>query len=137
MTVVADGNVVRKEVEDFMDAMMAAKVGTYRKLFDARRGTTEMNANDILALGVKARGLHSLVATGPLAIVEPDYDYRRFSPLLGLLAAAERPMKLFRTEAQARAWLGQPEIRRWRGRVKVRPEGPTPDPAQDPIEGPT
>jgi hypothetical protein len=113
---VADEAVMREEVEAFMDSMMAANVGTYRKLFDGKRGTTEMDASDILALGVKARGLHSLVATGPLAIVEPDYDYGRFSTLLGLLAAADRPMKLFRTGEEAREWLDRPEIRRWRGR---------------------
>ncbi|HTR86968.1 MAG TPA: hypothetical protein VMI56_20980 [Reyranella sp.] len=120
ITLVADGNVARHEVEAFMDAMLEADAGAYRKLFDASGGTSDMNLDDLMALGVRARGMDSIGATGPLAIVEPDYDYERYAPLISLLAAAERPMKLFKTAARARAWLAQPEIRDWRRRGRQR-----------------
>jgi len=115
ITLVADGDVARNEIETFMDEMMAADAGSYRKLLDASAGTSELDENDMLALGVRIRGIHFIVPTGPLAIIEPDYDYRRYAPLIGLLAAAKRPMRFFRTAAQARAWLERPDIRGWRG----------------------
>jgi hypothetical protein len=119
ITLVADGDVERHEVEDFMDSMMTVHAGRYRKLLDASGGRSEMDTDDLMALGVRARGLHSLGAAGPLAIIEPGYDYQRYAPLIQLLAAAQRPMRVFKTAAQARAWLERPEIRDWPRRRKV------------------
>ncbi len=106
MTAVAEGDVTRAEFEAYLDAMGAADANGYRKLFDGSCASTLMPAEEILALGVRMRASHSMGSVGPLAVVVPDAMTEALERVLGMLAAARRPMRVFGEVEAARKWLG-------------------------------
>ncbi|OFX02013.1 MAG: hypothetical protein A3D94_08625 [Alphaproteobacteria bacterium RIFCSPHIGHO2_12_FULL_66_14] len=106
LTAEAEGEVTRSDADRFLDAMAGAvEAMGYRKLFDATRGHTSMSTADMLALGVRMRGFHALGPMGPLAVVVPPDKGELVSRVLGMLAAAERPMRVFGGVAPARRWI--------------------------------
>ena len=105
VSVVAKGDVSRPEVEQLLDEMLSRGAMTYRKLFDGLDGDTAMAPQDLLALGVRMRAHHSGGPVGALALVLPDEKAEIVVPILGMLAAADRPMRIFATYQRARRWL--------------------------------
>jgi len=105
VSVEADGNVARKEVEELLDEMAAKEALGYRKLFDGTKGATIMEAEDLLALGARMRDYHARGAMGALALVLPPDKAHIVLPILGLLAAADRQMRIFKSRGEARRWL--------------------------------
>jgi hypothetical protein len=105
ITVVADGDVSRLDIETLLDEMASRGAMTYRKLFDGSRGDTKMGPDELLMLGVRFRAFHAQGPMGPLAVVVPDDKAELVARVLGMLAAADRPMRVFRTPAPARRWL--------------------------------
>lgn len=105
VTVVAKGDVRRAEFEALLDAMRAADVHAYRKLFDGELGQTRMTPEDVLALGVRIRAEHGKGPMGPLAVVLPEKYAELAGHVLGMLASADRPMRVFGEIAPARRWL--------------------------------
>ena len=69
-----------------------------------------MTGDDLLAVAAKIRAYHEKGPVGALAIVGTDEQFDTFARLLGALAAADRPMKVFTSLRQARTWLDQ-----WKG----------------------
>jgi hypothetical protein len=107
-----DGNVDLAEVNAMLDAVVGANGLGYRKLFDSTNGSTQMSAIEMLGIGVRMRALQDGDREhGPLAIVVPDDKYAMLARLLGILAAARRPMRVFKDTEKARKWLDSPEIR--------------------------
>ncbi|MDP1752936.1 MAG: hypothetical protein Q8L22_26080 [Reyranella sp.] len=106
VTVVAEGEVKRAEVEAYLNAVDQAGANGYRKLFDGTRGDTSMGPEDVLALGVRMRAAHATGPMGPLAMVVPGGVAEPFGRMLGMLASAERPMRVFREVGPARKWIG-------------------------------
>lgn len=109
--VVAEGAVDLAEVNRMLDALIGANALGYRKIFDGSLGDTRMSALDILSIGVRIRALHNGSALGPLAVVVPEDKYVLLSRVLGILAAARRPMRVFKAPDKARKWLESPAIR--------------------------
>ena len=105
VTAVAEGDVTRVEFDAFLDDMSRAGADTYRKLFDGGRGDTHMEAEDILALGARMRAMHENGPVGPLAVVAPQGHIETIGRVLGMLAAAKRPMRVFRQVGPARKWI--------------------------------
>ncbi len=106
VTTVADGLVTRAEVENYIDTMNGAGTQSYRKLFDGSRGETEMTAEDMLAIGVMIRARHAGGGEhGALAIVIPADKADLVSRVLGILATANRPMRIFSAIEPARRWI--------------------------------
>lgn len=109
---ICDGNVDLAEVNGMLDAVVGANGLGYRKLFDSTNGNTQMSAIDMLGIGVRMRALQEGDRDhGPLAIVVPDDKYALMSRVLGILAAAKRPMRVFNDAGKARKWLDSPAIR--------------------------
>lgn len=109
----AEGPVTRAEIDDMLDVVTGAKAVGYRKLVDARMGKLGLSAIDLLAIGVRVRGLHG-GPVGAAAIVLPGGmprdDEAEEAPtlvarLIGILASARRPLRLFKTVLAARRWL--------------------------------
>ncbi len=109
--VTAEGLVDRADVDRMLDVMVGSNVLGYRKLFDGSAGDTRMSAVEILALGVRMRELHAAGSIGPLAVVLPEEKYALLSRVLGMLAAARRPMRIFSDPVKAREWLESSAIR--------------------------
>ena len=103
---IAEGDVTRAEVEDYITAMNGAGTLGYRKLFDASRGDTAMTAEDMLAIGVRIRERHAKGGRqGPLAVVVPPDKSSLVARVLGILATADRPMRVFSESEPARRWI--------------------------------
>jgi hypothetical protein len=105
VTAVADGDVTREEFDTFLGALEESGAYAYRKLFDGARGRTRMAAEEVLALGARMRASHAHGPVGPLAVVVPDGQVEMISRVLGILAAADRPMRIFRQVELARKWI--------------------------------
>ena len=86
-----------------------------------------MSPTDLLSLGVRMRSIHAMGPMGPLAIVIPDDKYYLIARVLGILAAAKRPMRVFKDPEKARQWLDSPAIR---GRM---PEPTADEPSNGPL----
>ncbi|MBN9541045.1 MAG: hypothetical protein BGN99_08745 [Alphaproteobacteria bacterium 65-37] len=103
---VADGDVTRAEVENYLQVLEGANAMSYRKLFDASAGDTSMSPEDLLAIGVRIREGHARGGPlGPLALVLPADKTELVSRVLGILAAADRPMRVFDSLEPARRWI--------------------------------
>ena len=109
MVVVAEGMVTRQEVDRMLDDMIAERALGYRRLFDGTQGDTTMGPSEMLDLGVRMRTLHQHGKMGPLAVVVPVEKWEMVARVLGMLAAAKRPMRVFQTVAKARRWLKKHE----------------------------
>jgi hypothetical protein len=107
MTAVAVGVVTREDIEAFFDETTAAHVAPYAKLFDGSAIETTMGPEDTLALGVRVQQLHQEGAMGPLAIVLPLHMMDLVRRMVGILAVAARPMKVFTDVEAARTWIGE------------------------------
>lgn len=106
VTVVAEGDVTRAEVDAYLDAVARAGAYAYRKLLDAKHASTRMTPEELLALGARMRALHEAGhPMGALAAVVPDEQLEAVGRVLGMLAAADRPMRLFHQVGPARRWL--------------------------------
>lgn len=109
---VADGSVEFEDVERMLDAMASSGATAYRKLFDGLRGETRMSPSELLTLGVRMRAMHAVAARlGPVAVVIPHDKRLRLMRLLGILAAADRPLRIFNDLDSAHRWLGLSESR--------------------------
>jgi hypothetical protein len=104
---IADGDVTREEAESYIAAVNGAGTHTYRKLFDGSRGETSMTPEDMLALGVQIRAWQSAGRSkpGPFAVVVPPGKASLVSRILGILATADRPMRVFSESEPARRWI--------------------------------
>lgn len=104
VAVLAEGAVTRPDVEAYLQAMEAAGALGYRKLIDARGASVGMTDADMMAVGVRLRSYHG-GAVGALAIVLSRDAVDAVARILGILAAADRPMRLFTSLRAAERWL--------------------------------
>ena len=88
-----------------LDALAGAKALSYRKLFDGRAVKAAMTGEELLAVCFKIRSYHEQGPVGALAIVCTPEQTVTFASLLGALAAADRPIRVFTTPRKARIWL--------------------------------
>jgi hypothetical protein len=103
--IVAEGPVTRKDLEDHFDGVVVENALAYGKLFDASKVQPVYGDDDVLALGARLSAYTATMKSGPLAVVgsgEPvESAFRRFVNI----SPSRRPARLFRSEAEARAWL--------------------------------
>lgn len=106
MTSVAIGDVTRADVDAMLDAMDSEGAMPYRKLFEASRGDTAIGIYDLLVLGWRMRSYHQTHGNmGPLALVIPPDRMDLLSRVLGMLAVARRPMRVFTDPDAAQRWI--------------------------------
>lgn len=101
----AEGRLSAADWLDFSAIMVGANAITYRKLLDARKAVLAMSHEELMQLLVMARAYHEQYQVGPLAVVLPLEQEEQWSRILGALAAADRPFKIFTSERTARRWL--------------------------------
>jgi len=89
-----------------LDAVAGTRALSYRKLFDGRAVQSSMTGEELLAVCFKIRGYHEQGPVGALAIVCTPEQTVEVARLLGALAAANRPIKMFSGLRQAHTWLG-------------------------------
>jgi hypothetical protein len=101
----SSGIVTRAEVEELIDAIVDGGALAYDKLFDGSAARTSMTAEEMLDLGMRFRAIHSGAAVGALAVVMPVDRGDQMERMMGMIAAADRPMRVFTDLEKARAWL--------------------------------
>ena len=102
---VAEGDVSLADAMAFLRTLSGAGVTHYRKLFDGRAGRSVMSAQELLVIIAEIRSHHGLGKVGALAIIANPEQTEPFARVLGALALADRPMRLFDSPARARNWL--------------------------------
>lgn len=105
LTAVCEGEVTLGEIEEYLDAVVVAGSMPYRKLFDGSRGNSSMTDEEMMMLGARIRAYHGAGKLGALAVVVTTEHTRGLARLFGALAAADRPIKIFRDVRAARRWL--------------------------------
>jgi hypothetical protein len=102
----AEGRVTRGEMEAYLAAVTGARANGYAKIFDATRGEGALTNGDMAIMAATFRQMHA-EPHGPLAIVLQEERQPRLQPVLGALAAADRPLRLFTTRLAAQRWLAR------------------------------
>ncbi len=115
-TGLGEGVVSFGDVVTFLEALAGVKAFSYRKLFDVCAAHSSMTDEELLTVVVMIRDYHRQETLGPLAMVATADQTVKLARLLGALAAADRPFKVFESPEDARIWLdtGCRRIRRKR-----------------------
>ena len=114
IVVTAEGAVARAEIDALLDAVTGAKALAYRKLIDASAAKFALSALDVLTIGAKVRSLHA-GSVGAAAIILPsrltdddsDEAPTLVARLIGILASARRPLRMFKSVPAAKRWLNE------------------------------
>lgn len=105
VTVVAEGDVGKADVEAYLAMIDGANLSEWRKLFDARKGRPVLTQQDVNDLGARIRAAAVAREVGPFAFVKPEMETPELLRLLGFFAAAKRPMRVFQTIGPAQKWI--------------------------------
>jgi hypothetical protein len=104
VVVTAEGDVTRFDAEEYLDVIEGGGALAYRKLFDGRAGKLVMNHDEMMGIAAKFRSYHHRTV-GALAIVLLHDQAEPVARVLGILASADRPLKLFTSVAPAQRWI--------------------------------
>jgi hypothetical protein len=104
VVVTAEGDVTRGDVEEYLDVVEGSGALTYRKLYDGRAGTLAMDHEEMMAIAARFRSYHHR-PVGALAVVLLHDQAEPVARMLGILASADRPLKLFTSMLPARRWI--------------------------------
>ena len=104
VVVTAEGDVTRADADDYLDAIEGGGAVGYRKLYDGRAGHFVMTHDEMMAVAIRFRSYHHR-PVGALAIVLPPDNAEPVARVLGILASAERPLKLFTSMVPAQRWI--------------------------------
>jgi hypothetical protein len=105
--VTIDGDVTLKEMEEHFDAMVVANALGYRKLVEATNAKPIYNDDDVMMMGARLSAYTANFPSGPLAVVGAASALRDAFRRFVNISPSKRPAKLFKTEAEARAWLAE------------------------------
>ena len=103
--IVAEGPVTIEQMEEHFDAIAVADAMGYAKLFDATRAEPLYTDDDVMRMGARLSAYTANLPSGPLAVVGESEEvlitFRRFVNI----SPSKRPAQIFKSEAEARAWL--------------------------------
>lgn len=104
VVVTAEGDVTRADAEGYLEIVEGSGALAYRKLYDGRAGNVAMDHDEMMAIAARFRSYHHR-PVGALAIVLQHDQAERVARMLGILASADRPLKLFTSVAPAQRWI--------------------------------
>ncbi|WP_428659905.1 hypothetical protein [Reyranella sp.] len=105
VTVRAYGVVRLAEILDYFDALVVQNAMPYPKLFDAREADPDLTNDDVMTLGARVSAYAAMDPRGPVAAVAVTKKASAILQRFMNLGGAQRPMRLFSTIEEARAWL--------------------------------
>lgn len=103
--ITGDGVVTLKDVEVYLDDIVTAGAMPYGKLFDATTVVPAHDDHDVMMLGARMSAYSSTLIGGPLAFVTVDTATTTIIERYINLTPAKRPVGVFKTVKEARAWL--------------------------------
>lgn len=101
----AHGRVFLQEILDYFDAVTINEAASYAKLFDAREMDPQLSDDDVMVLGARASAYAAFDPRGAVAAVAVTVEAREAVHRYMNFAGAKRPMRLFTSVEDARAWL--------------------------------
>jgi hypothetical protein len=104
VTLTAEGEVSRADADQYLEAVEHAAAVGYRKLIDWRAANVAMVPEDVMAVGVRIRSFHG-GSVGALAVVLADDRSEAVARILGILATADRPIRIFTSMPPAQRWI--------------------------------
>ena len=104
VVVTAEGDITHADAEEYLDAIEGGGAVAYRKLYDGRAGNLVMDHEEMMAIGARFRSYHHR-PVGALAVVLLHEQAEPVARMLGILASADRPLKLFTSLAPAQRWI--------------------------------
>jgi hypothetical protein len=116
MVVISVKGIVRlADMQECAAGIMTPATLSYRKLVDLSDVQPALSDHDIATLAEYVREQSGIGPMGAMAIAAGTDEAEEQARLFGLLAVADRPLKIFREIGAARAWLdAQPsQFRRW------------------------
>jgi hypothetical protein len=105
VTVVAEGEITYGELVAMVDGLRDSDAHGYRKLYDGARSIMCMTQEEVLMLGVRMRVEHERSPMGPMAAILPAENAEILARLLGMVALADRPLRIFVKTGPALKWL--------------------------------
>jgi len=103
--IVAEGPITIEQMEEHFDAIAVANAMGYAKLFDANRAQPLYTDDDVMRMGARLSAYTANLPSGPLAVLGQSEEmlltFRRFINI----SPSKRPARIFKDEAEARAWL--------------------------------
>ncbi|MDB5487260.1 MAG: hypothetical protein JWQ58_975 [Reyranella sp.] len=105
ITARGEGPLSFKDVDDFHTAIAGAKVLAYRRYVDLSCSEPTMTSDEIMLLAARTRKLHQSGQMGALAVVVGPTMFEVAKPLFGVLACANRPMRVFSGPTPAQRWI--------------------------------
>jgi len=105
VTVRAHGAVGLKEILDYLDAIVVQDAMGYPKVFDAREAVPHLSDDDIMVLGARISAYEAFDPRGPIAAIATTAAASAILQRFMNLGNADRPMRLFTSVEEARAWL--------------------------------
>jgi len=101
----AHGVVRLSEILDYFDALVVQDAMPYPKLFDAREAQPDLSDDDVMTLGARVSAYAAMDPRGPIAAVAVTKQAGDILQRFMNLGGAQRPMRLFASIDEARAWL--------------------------------
>jgi hypothetical protein len=102
---IAKGEVQAQEVEKYLADIFAQGGGPYRKMFDVSQTDTAFDEAVLKGFARIVRKHAAAGPVGPLAIVARSDESFRQAGVFAEAATADRPIKIFREQHEARRWL--------------------------------
>lgn len=99
------GTIELKELEDFMDAVVAGNALAYRKLFDGTKGDGTYTDGDVMTLAARAAAYATLAKRGPLALVPKPGPGAELAQRYVNVGKFSGEARIFDTVDDAREWL--------------------------------
>jgi hypothetical protein len=120
MRILGTGNISHAELVPLIDAVVREGALGYRKLVDVSQANTTMTSEEMLDIGVRTRSMQDPINSGPVALVLPVDGVTHAEAQIGMIAAGERSMRIFRDLAPAERWIETQRARRRRPTAVVR-----------------
>ena len=107
---VSEGAVTLQDIGAFIDKVVKEGAQPYRKIFDARHGTSSLSPADLKALSTRLKTRPKARPLGPFAVVAGPGRRDELVEILKPFAALKRPMRLFKDMANARRWIDHQKV---------------------------
>ncbi len=104
---IAEGEVRREDIEEYLAGLIAEGAMPYRKLFDLTFAPMALTASDLRALGKRVADYAKGGPVGPVAIVVGSELALEMARMFEAQAQANRELRIFHDLPEARAWLDE------------------------------
>jgi hypothetical protein len=104
VVIVARGHITAEEIAATKRQIVEANVREYAKIIDVSQGKSELTREQVQKVADLLRGAPADKSRGPVAfVINPDRI--GFANMFADVTQGERPIQLFRSLHEARAWL--------------------------------